>query len=160
MEFDYSMKGKVKIGMIEYVENILKDFPEKIKSTDTAIMPAGDGLFNEVQGKKLNQERADAYHMMVAKTLFLCKRARPDIQPTIIALLCMRVKRPNEANWAKLVRLMKYLNGTKELKLTLSADNLHCIKKWYVEQVLLSILITRATLALLCHMEMAMARYN
>jgi hypothetical protein len=27
---------------------------------------------------------------------------------------------------------MKQLNGTKELKLTKSADNLHCIK-WYVD---------------------------
>jgi hypothetical protein len=69
--------------------------------------------------------------MMVAKALFLCKRARPDIQPTI-AVLCTGVKGPNEADWEKLVRLMKYLNGTRELKLTLSADNLHCIK-WYVD---------------------------
>jgi hypothetical protein len=68
---------------------------------------------------------------MVTKALFLCKRARPDIQPTI-AVLCTRVKEPNEANWAKLVRLMKYLNDTRELKLTLSADSLHCIK-WYVD---------------------------
>jgi hypothetical protein len=129
MEIVYSVKGKVKIGMIEYIENILKYFSEKIKSTDTAITPASDGLFNEGQAKKLNQERcADAYHMMVAKALFLCKRTRPlDIQPTI-TVLCMRVKGPNKADWAKLVRLMKYLNGTKELKLTLSADNLHCIK--------------------------------
>jgi hypothetical protein len=66
-----------------------------------------------------------------AKALFLCKHARPDIQP-IIAVLYTRVKGPNEANWAKLVRLMKYLKGTRELKLTLSADNLHCIK-WYVD---------------------------
>jgi hypothetical protein len=60
----------------------------------------------------------------------LCKHARPDIQPTI-AVLCARVKGPNEAGWAKLVRLMKYLNGMRELKLTLSADNPHCIK-WYL----------------------------
>ena len=99
--------------------------------TDTAITPASGGLFNEGQGKKLDQDRADAYHTMVAKALFLCKRARPDIQPTI-AVLCTRVKSPNEADWAKLVRLMKYLNGTKSLNLTLSADNLHCIK-WYVD---------------------------
>ncbi|WP_288992819.1 polyprotein of Ty1/Copia retrotransposon [uncultured Marinobacter sp.] len=131
MEIDYTTKGKVKIGMIEYVANMLNDFPEKIKSTDTAITPASDGLFNEGQGKKLDQDRADAYHTMVAKALFLCKRARPDIQPTI-AVLCTRVKGPNEADWAKLVRLMKYLNGTRDLKLTLSADNLHCIK-WYVD---------------------------
>jgi hypothetical protein len=112
MEIDFSEKGKVKIGMTEYAESMLEVFPEKIKSTDTAVTPASDGLFNEGQGKKLNEERADAYHTMVAKALFLCKRARPAIQPTI-AVLCTRVKGPNEAAWAKLVRLMKYLNGTR-----------------------------------------------
>ena len=56
MKIDHSVKGKVKISMIEYVENMLKYFPDKIKSTDTAITPASDGLFNEGQGKKLNQE--------------------------------------------------------------------------------------------------------
>jgi hypothetical protein len=127
MELDFSEKGKVKIGMTEYVASMLEVFPERLKSTDTAVTPASDGLFNEDQGKKLNKERADAYHTMVAKALFLCKRARSDIQPTI-AVLYTRVKGPNKADWAKLVRLMKYLNGTRELKLTLSADNLHCIK--------------------------------
>jgi hypothetical protein len=131
MELDFSEKGKVKIGMTEYIASMLEVFPEKLKSTDTAVTPASNGLFNEGQGKKLNEERADAYHTMVAKALFLCKRARPDIQPTI-DVLCTRVKGPNEADWAKLVRLMKYLNGMRELKLTLSADNLHCIK-WYVD---------------------------
>jgi hypothetical protein len=91
MEIDFSEKGKVKIGMTEYVESMLEVFPEKIKSTDTAVTPASDGLFNEGQGNSLNEERADAYHKMVAKALFLCKRARPDIQPTI-AVLCTRVK--------------------------------------------------------------------
>jgi hypothetical protein len=127
MALDFSEKGKVKIGMTKYVEGMLEDFLVKLKSTDTAVTPASDGLFNKGQGKKLNEEHADAYHRMVAKALFLCKRARPDIQPTI-AVLCTRVKGPNEADWAKLVRLMKYLNGTRELKLIFSADYLHCIK--------------------------------
>jgi hypothetical protein len=70
---------------------------------------------------------------MVAKALFLCKQARRDIQPTT-AVLCTRVKGLNEADGAKLVRLMKYLNGTKELKVTLSADDLHFIK-WYVDAI-------------------------
>jgi hypothetical protein len=68
---------------------------------------------------------------MIAKGLFLCKRGRPNIQPTI-DVLCTRVKDPNEADWGKLVRLMKYLNGTKKKRLTLSAGNLYCIK-WYVD---------------------------
>jgi hypothetical protein len=73
MEIDYSVNGKVKIGMIKYVENMLNDFPEKIKHTDSATIPASNGLSNDGQGKKLNQERADAYHTMVAKALFLWK---------------------------------------------------------------------------------------
>jgi hypothetical protein len=129
MELDYSEVNKVKIGMIKYVKNMLEDFPEKLKDKT----PAGDDLFKKGQGKMLETERAEGYHtMVVAKGLFLCKRSRPDIQPTI-AVLCTRVKEPNEADWwGKLVRMMRYLNGTTKLRLTLSAGNLHCIK-WYMD---------------------------
>ena len=36
MEIDYLKKGKVKFGMINYVESLIKDFPMKLKSTDSA----------------------------------------------------------------------------------------------------------------------------
>jgi hypothetical protein len=97
IELDYTKDGIVKIGMIKYVENMLNEFPGKLRSTEKATSPAGDSLFNQGQGKKLTTERADAYHTMVAKGQFLCKRARPDIQPTI-AVLCTRVKDPNKAD--------------------------------------------------------------
>jgi hypothetical protein len=131
MEIDYTKKGKVIFGMIKYVQNMIRDFPQTLKSTDNAMMPAGDGLFNEGQGRKLPMERAEAYHTMVAKGLFLCKCARPDIQPTI-AVLCTRVKDPNKADWGKLIRMMEYRHGTKKKRLHLSAGNLRCIK-WYVD---------------------------
>ena len=71
------------------------------------------------------------FHTIVAKGLFALKRARPDLC-LVIALLCTRVANPNEDDWSKLVRMIKYLNGTKELWLTLSAGNLSIIK-WYVD---------------------------
>ena len=40
MEVDFSKKGKVKISMTKYVESMLEDFPEKLKSTDTVSTPA------------------------------------------------------------------------------------------------------------------------
>jgi hypothetical protein len=131
MELDYTEDGKVKFGMKKYVESMLNEFPTKFKKTDKAASPAGDSLFNEGQGEKLETGRAETYHTTVAKGLFLCKRARPDIQPTI-AVLCTRVKCPNETDWQKLLRLMRYLNGTTNLRLILSAGNLHCIK-WFVD---------------------------
>ena len=42
------------------------------------------------------------------------------------------MKDPNESDWNKLVRLMKFLNGTKDKKLRLSVDNIKCIK-WYID---------------------------
>jgi hypothetical protein len=67
----------------------------------------------------------------VAKGLFLCKRARPNIQQAI-SVLCTRVRDLNQADWEKMMRVMKYLNGTKGENLALSADNLRVVK-WYVD---------------------------
>jgi hypothetical protein len=44
MELDYTEDGKVKIGMIGYVENMLSDFPIKFKKTDKAALPAGNSF--------------------------------------------------------------------------------------------------------------------
>jgi hypothetical protein len=80
MQFDYAKPGNVKIGMIKYAEDMLDEFPIIFKSTDKASLPAGNSLFNKGQGKKLEMQRSEAYHIMVAaKGLFLCKHARPDI---------------------------------------------------------------------------------
>ena len=46
---------------------------------------------------------------------------------TMIALLCTCVKNPNQDDWQKLVRLLKYCNGTRNDKLILSADDLEGI---------------------------------
>jgi hypothetical protein len=51
MEIDFTVKGKVKSPLIQYVENVLKDLPEKIKSTDTALIPASDGLFKRKEAQ-------------------------------------------------------------------------------------------------------------
>jgi len=47
-------------------------------------------------------------------------------------LLCMRVKAPTQYDWQNLMRLLKYLNGTRQDKLTLTTDDLHIVK-WYVD---------------------------
>ena len=47
-----------------------------------------------------------------------------------MAFLTTRVKRPKEDNWGKLRKVLKYLKGTKYMKLTLTVDNLSIIKWW------------------------------
>jgi hypothetical protein len=43
------------------------------------------------------------------------------------------VKAPDEDNWGKLVRVLKYLNGTKYMKLILGADEMKLNIHWYID---------------------------
>ena len=64
--------------------------------------PAADGLFDiDKNSQKLSDAEQEKFHKIVAKGLFLSKRARPDVQP-VIAFLCTRVKCPTEQDKEKL----------------------------------------------------------
>ena len=84
MLVDFTEKGKVKIDMVKYVESMIEDFPVKINKISKT--PAADNLLDIGTGKLLNKAKSDSYYTTVAKGLFLCKRSRPDIQPTIAVL--------------------------------------------------------------------------
>jgi hypothetical protein len=129
MKFVYTDDG-VTVDMCDYVKNMIDEFPIDL-GNDTAPTPAAGNLFDVEESGCLNKKRAEDLHTFVAKGLFACKRARPDIH-TATTFLCTRVKQPNEDDWDKLLRLMKYLNGTQDEVLFLSADDLHVIK-WYVD---------------------------
>ena len=120
--------------MIKYVKVIIDTFPELIKSTVES--PAAEHLFQTRDGDPaqtfLPEEQAQAFHHTVEQLLFVAMRARPDIQ-TAGSFLTKRVKQPDEDDWGKLKRVLKYLKGTLHImKLTLSVVNLSTIR-WYVD---------------------------
>jgi hypothetical protein len=91
MTIDYREKSVVKITIIDYINNMLGELPADM--TGTAPSPAANHLFqvNTTDPKKLDKDTADMFHKNVAKLLFLCNQARPDIQ-TATAFLCSRVR--------------------------------------------------------------------
>ena len=129
MVFDFREDGVFTVDMKAYVKGMIEDFPEELRKA--AETPATEKLLDIGKGKLLSDERREAYHTSVAKGLFVCKRARPDIQPTI-AVLSTRVKGPTSSDWDKLLRMMQYLKGTSEFVLRLRADSLRVVK-WYVD---------------------------
>ena len=131
MTFDFSQTGKVIIDMRDYVANMLTDCLMNLGPKDTSPTPASEDLFDIGDDDPLDKTQAELFHTIVAKGLFLCKRARPDVHLTI-AFLCTRVRNPTLVDWRKLERMMSFLNGTKEDVLTLSVDDLHVIK-WHVD---------------------------
>ena len=63
--------------------------------------------------------------------LYLGQHGWPDIH-TAIAFLCSRLQNPNEDDYKKLTRLIRYLHGSKCLILTLRANN-DGIVWWWID---------------------------
>ena len=96
----------------------------------TSLTLASNTLFAKGDGLLLNTGKRELFHRLVMKGLFIVGRSRPDITPTI-AVLSGRVREPNKDGWGKLKRLVKYLNGTRRLHLTLHYDGLS-VARWHV----------------------------
>ena len=130
MDLDYTAKGKVGISMIKYVNKILEEFLEELGAS--AATPAAEHLLqvrNDSKAEFLSEDKAQEFHHITAQLLFLSARARRDIQVTV-AFLTTRVKKPDVDDWGKLQRVLKYLQGTKYMKLLLSIDDLSKIMWW------------------------------
>jgi hypothetical protein len=132
MDMEFRKDGTLGVSMIMYLKNVIAEFPEMIMGKAATL--AADHLFKirgEKETKPLEEERALVFYHTVAELLFMVTRARRDIQTTV-AFLTTWVKTPDEDDWGKLKMVLKYLNGTKYLKLNLSVDNLGVLK-WFVD---------------------------
>ena len=128
MVLDYSEPGKVKIVMEKYIEGILNEMPADM--TGVSPSPAANHLFDvNPEAQKLVPEKQEFFHHVVAQLLFLCKRARPDIQ-TAVSFLCTRVQNPDVDDYKKLARVIKYLCGTITLPLRLEVNSLSKTSWW------------------------------
>jgi Reverse transcriptase (RNA-dependent DNA polymerase) len=129
MTLDVSCSGKLAITMKDYINNIIDNLPDDM--TGTTSTPAANHLFevNDLNPEHLTEENSVKFHRYAAKLLFLCKRARPDIH-TAVAFLSTCVKKPDYDDNKKLSRVMKYLQETKDLNLTLEAKNVSKINWW------------------------------
>jgi len=128
MQIEYTKKKQVQITMYDYIHNMLNELPPDMDGGATT--PAANHLFSVNQeAQKLNEKSAEMFHHNVAKLLYLCKRARPDIQ-TAVAFLTTTVKKPYQDDLKKLCRVMGYLRNTSHIPLTPEADGTHIIKWW------------------------------
>jgi hypothetical protein len=95
---------------------------EEMEITESIRTPAAMDLFHVDEDlPQLEAQKKEKFHSVVAKLLYMAKRARPDIL-TAVAFLTTRCTCPTAQDWNKLVRAVKYLKGTRDLGLKLSAD--------------------------------------
>ena len=131
MTLDFNTKGKLKLDMVDYTKKLIQDFPYELRG-QSMNCPWTEKLFKVDQTSPvLDEKRKKIFHTFVMKGMFLCKRGRPDIH-TGITFLSMRTGNPNNGDWEKLVRLLKFLNLTKDDVLTLEASDDQSIT-WFVD---------------------------
>jgi hypothetical protein len=108
--------GSFELSMEAYIKNLLESFPE-YANVKKCITPTTPQLFksNPTTGKLLSSDARERFHTTVARLLFLCKRARPDIQLPVL-YLCSRVQTPTTDDELKLRRVLGYLMLTKSKK--------------------------------------------
>ena len=100
MELDFgTCPGTLIISMIKYLQKIIDEFPDVLRGTKDC--PASDNIFkiqeNEYR-ELLPEEMARQFHRTTAQILFLCKRARPDVE-TLGPFLTSRVKETDVDDW-------------------------------------------------------------
>ena len=109
MHLDFTVAVQVKITIFDYVQEMLEDFHTLDPNKTISRTPAADHIFQVRDDQpKLDEQKAQTFHTFTAKSLFATKRARPDIH-TSVAFLTTRVIFPNEDDWNKLLRIMRYL---------------------------------------------------
>ena len=130
MNLDYTKRGKVMVDMTRYVKKMVEEFPDKLM--ENATLPWTERLFKvDETSKALDEKKAKTLYTFVMKAMFVCKRARPDIQPAV-AFLATRVKHPTEQDYKKLTRMMSYLKTSENDVLTLEADDEQS-NEWWVD---------------------------
>ncbi|RYG65301.1 hypothetical protein EON64_12220, partial [archaeon] len=120
MKLSYSEPGVCHINMTEMIEGIMKENDVE----GMVVTPAVDDLFvvqptSDRINPKLNHDETLKFVSVVQKLRYVAKRGRPDIL-VAICFLSTRTTFPAAADQKKLDRVLKYLNGTRNLFLRLS----------------------------------------
>jgi hypothetical protein len=142
MTIDFNTAGIVEVSMVEYVKDIITawdkaseesgGFIMKFRKSSGQATPAPSNLFTvDDDAAKLPEEQKAAFHNVVAKALYVAKRARPDIA-VAISFLTTRVRSPDVQDWVKLRYLIEYLRSTTDMPLVLGATS-GGVLHWYVD---------------------------
>lgn len=101
--------GFVKVDMKHFIEKMLGE----VDNLQEHPTPADKNVFTVEESEKLSETDRKKFHTLVAKLLFLSKRARPDFS-LANGFLCTRFSRAMKEDRRKLYRLLGFLKRTKD----------------------------------------------
>ena len=128
MILDFTTPGTLEIDMSDYIQVILQDTPANLRGT--SIVPAAKHLFTtRPDASKISPQEQELFHHLTMQLMYLSQRGRPDIR-TAVAFLSSRVSNPDQDDYMKLGKVIKYLENTLNLTLRLQVDESNLLQWW------------------------------
>lgn len=114
-KIDRSGNGEFYVNQTSYIEEIVKVAGQE--NSKSSFIPIDIGYYKLKDDEPFeDQER---YQKLIGMLLYVTTNSRPDIAASV-SLLSQKVSKPSRKDWTELIRLIRYLKTTKDLKLKLS----------------------------------------
>ena len=95
---------KVHINMKEQLVEAIELFGDEVK--ESVSSPAKSDFFDvKEDSPELDNSKSEVFHSTVAKLLYVTKRSRPDLEPSV-GFLTTRVSKSTLQDWEKLRRVL------------------------------------------------------
>lgn len=112
-------QGHFLISQKSYIDKIICE--AGLKDAKTSPMPLDVGYFKNLGNNLL--ESNEFYRKMIGMLLYLSTNSRPDITSSV-AILSQKVSKPSRCDLNELLRVIRYLKGTREMELRLSTEGI------------------------------------
>lgn len=113
--------GKFFISQTSYIDSVIEE--AGLKNAKVSKFPLDVGYFKIEETATQEQlkplENNNEYRKLIGMILYLVVNTRPDIAASI-SILSKRVEKPRAIDLCELKRVIRYLKGTRELKLQLN----------------------------------------
>lgn len=115
--------GNYAISQTKYINQVVEQYGLKDAKVSNVPLSVGYGKENGDNDDLLPDN--DNYRKLIGCLLYIAVNTRPDIAASV-SILAQKVSGPTQNDWLELKRVLRYLKGTKNLKLALSSQNEAC----------------------------------
>lgn len=111
-------EGTYSINQEQYIEKIIERFG--LDAAKPSKIPLDTGYFKMSEGK-MPMTNSDDYQRLIVALLYATRHTRPDIAASV-SIVSQRPKQPSMTDWTEAKRVVRYLKGTKNLRLKLGGQ--------------------------------------
>lgn len=119
IEVNRDQTGDFHINQRKYIEEVVNSVGLQDAKVSAIPLDVGYGKTEEEDDLLPNNQQ---YQKVVGQLLYIAVNSRPDIAAAI-SIMSRKVSCPTQQDWNELKRIVRYLKGTKDLKLTLSSSS-------------------------------------